>query len=52
MGRPYCHLRLDERRAIEDMLHAKVPVDEIAAAIGRHRLTVYREIKRNGFEDG
>ena len=33
------------------MLHAKVPVNEITAAIGRHRSTVYREIKRNGFED-
>ena len=47
----HTELDLRERRAIEDMLHAKVPVNEIAAAIGRHRSTVYREIKRNGFED-
>lgn len=47
------HTELDlcERRAIEDMLNAKVPGNEIAAEIGRHRSTVYREIKRNGFED-
>ena len=47
----HTELDLRERRAIEDMLHAKVPVNEITAAIGRHRSTVYREIKRNGFED-
>ena len=47
----HTELDLRKRRAIEDMLHAKVPVNEIAAAIGRHRSTVYREIKRNGFED-
>ncbi len=33
------------------MLNAKVPVSKIAAEIGRHRSTVYREIKRNHFED-
>ena len=44
-------LGLRERRAIEDMLHAKMPVREIAAEIGRHRSTVYREIRRNRFED-
>ena len=47
----HTELDLRERRAIEDMLNAKVPVSEIAAEIGRHRSTVYREIKRNGFED-
>ena len=36
-----------ERRAIEDMLNAKIAVREIAAEIGRHVSTVYREIKRN-----
>lgn len=28
-----------------------MPVSKIAAEIGRHRSTVYREIKRNHFED-
>ncbi|WP_299657952.1 IS30 family transposase [uncultured Tateyamaria sp.] len=47
----HAELDLRERRAIEDMLNAKVPVSKIAAEIGRHRSTVYREIKRNHFED-
>ena len=47
----HTELDLRERRAIEDMLNAKVPVSKIAAEVGRHRSTVYREIKRNGFED-
>ena len=47
----HTELDLRERRTIEDMLNANVPVNEIAVAIGRHRSTVYREIKRNHFED-
>ena len=47
----HTELDLRERRAIEDMLIAKVPVSKIAAEIGRHRSTVYREIKRNYFTD-
>lgn len=47
------HTELDlcERRTIEDMLNAKVSVSKIAAEIGRHRSTVYREIKRNFHTD-
>nr|WP_254436022.1 helix-turn-helix domain-containing protein [Ruegeria arenilitoris] len=44
-------LDLRERRAIEDMLNAKLPVSKIATEIGRHRSSVYREIKRNKFSD-
>jgi len=47
----HTELDLRERRAIEDMLNAKVPVSKIATEIGRHRSTIYREINRNGFED-
>ncbi len=47
----HTELDLRERRPIEDMLNAKMPVSKIAAEIGRHRSTVYREIKRNQFED-
>jgi IS30 family transposase len=47
----HTELDLRERRAIEDMLNAKMPVSKIAAEIGRHRSTVYREIKRNYFTD-
>ena len=42
----HAELDLRERRAIEDMLNTKMPVSKIAAEIGRHRSTVYREIKR------
>ena len=42
-------LDLHERRRIEDLPNAKLPVSRIAAEIGRHRSTVHREIKRNAF---
>lgn len=44
-------LNLRERRTIEDMLNAKITVREIAVEIGRHVSTVYREIKRNHYDD-
>ena len=47
----HTELDLRERRAIEDMLNVQMPVSKIAAEIGRHRSTVYREIKRNYFKD-
>lgn len=47
----HTELNLRERRRIEDMLNAKAPIWEIAEAIGRHRSTIYREIKRNAFCD-
>ncbi|NSY41489.1 helix-turn-helix domain-containing protein [Leisingera sp. ANG59] len=47
------HIELDlrGRRATENTLNAKTPVSQIATALGRHRSTVYREIKRNFFSD-
>lgn len=47
----HTELNLRERRAIEDMLHAKMSVREIATEIGRHCSTIYRDIKRNGYTD-
>tara|TARA_R110002110_G_scaffold9321_6_gene46001 strand:- start:916 stop:1449 length:534 start_codon:yes stop_codon:yes gene_type:complete len=47
----HTELELRERRAIEDMLNAKVPISQIAADLGRHRSSIYREIKRNRFVD-
>lgn len=47
----HTELGLRERRAIEDMLKAKISVDRIATEINRHRSKVYREIKRNRFVD-
>lgn len=51
MESAHTELDLRERRTCEDMLNAIMSVNEIAAEIGRHRSTVYREIKRNVFED-
>jgi IS30 family transposase len=47
----HTELGLRERRTIEDMLNAKMSVDKIAVEIGRHRSTVFREIKRNRYID-
>jgi len=44
-------LGLRERRTIENMLNAKMSLSKIAAETGRHRSTVFREIKRNRCED-
>jgi IS30 family transposase len=47
----HSELNLCERRRIEDMLNAKISVREIAAEIGRHVSTIYRDIKRNDYTD-
>ena len=44
-------LNLRERRKIEDMLNAKIPVRVIAEKISGRVSTVYREIKRNRYDD-
>lgn len=51
MGAVYKQLNITERRTIEDLLHRKTNVTEIARRINRHRSTVYREIKRNFYKD-
>ena len=44
---PYSHIDLAERRQIQDMLTAGIPVAAIARRPGRHRSTIHREIARN-----
>ncbi|QCN94596.1 IS30 family transposase [Azospirillum argentinense] len=51
MGRQYSHIDLAERRRIQKMRDAKVPVVVIAAELGRHRSTIHREIRRNFYHD-
>ena len=51
MPSSYIHLGLEERRRICRLREAKVPVAEIAAALGRHRATIHREIARNSWHD-
>ena len=48
---PYRHLTLEERRTLFRLLHAKVPLNESARQLGRHRATIYREISRNLFRE-
>ncbi len=47
------HTELDtrKRRLIEDLLAARAPVARIAKRLSRHRSTIYREIRRNSFDD-
>src|SRR5262245_9494421 len=43
----YTHLSMRDRCLISTFLSMKTPVDTIAERSGRHRSTIYREIKRN-----
>ena len=52
MARTYRQLDLDERRTLFRLVEARTPVGEIAARLGRHPSTVYRELGRNRFRDG
>ncbi len=51
MGRSYRHLSLEERRKIAKWREAKMPVPEVADQLGRAASTIYRELKRNFFDD-
>ena len=47
MRRTYSHIDLDERRRIARWRSAGLSVDLIAQKLGRHRSTIFRELKRN-----
>ena len=47
-GVAYHQLTNEERYMIAAMRQQSRPVPEIAAELGRHRSTIYREVKRNG----
>ena len=49
MVQGYDHLTLDERRQIFHLREARQPVGVIAVRLGRHRSTIYRELRRNFF---
>lgn len=44
-------LTLDDRRLIFRLLEAKQSIPAIAARLGRHRVTIHREIRRNWYDD-
>ncbi len=52
MGGRDCHLSLAERRTLFQLREARQPVGVIAATLGRHRSTIYRELRRNFFRGG
>jgi IS30 family transposase len=49
MSQNYCHLSLDERRTIFNLLGKNISKTEISQILGRHRSTVFREVRRNSF---
>ncbi|MGO4441550.1 IS30 family transposase [Rhizobium sp. RAF56] len=50
---PHCYsqLTLADRRRLLHLRERKVSVSEIGRQLGRHRSTIYRELKRNTFHD-
>jgi IS30 family transposase len=51
MKRTYSRIDMDERRKIARWRTAGISVDVIAEKLGRHRSTIFRELRRNVFED-
>jgi transposase, IS30 family len=51
-GPCYQQLTLADRRRLHHLVERKVPINEMARQLGRHRSTIYREIRRNTFHDG
>jgi IS30 family transposase len=51
MSRCYQQLTLADRRRLHQFVERKVPINEMARQLGRHRSTIYREIRRNTFHD-
>nr|WP_281282931.1 helix-turn-helix domain-containing protein [Rubellimicrobium rubrum] len=48
---PFVHLSLEERWQLARLREQKIAVDEIARVLGRHRSTIYRELRRNWWHD-
>lgn len=51
MERTYSQIDMDERRKIARWRDGGVKVDIIAEKLGRHRSTIFRELRRNTFID-
>ena len=51
MGTGCAQLSVEERRKIERWRLAKISPDEMARVLGRHRSTIFRELRRNHFQD-
>lgn len=51
MSHRYSQLNLADRRRLHHFVERKLPINEMARQLGRHRSTIYREIRRNTFHD-
>ena len=51
MQHRYHQLSLDDRRTIYQLIEARTPVSVVAARLGRHPSSIYRELKRNHCHD-
>jgi IS30 family transposase len=51
LSRCYTQITLADRRRLHHLVAANVPINEMARQPGRHRSTIFRELRRNAFED-
>lgn len=51
MSRCYTQITLADRRRLHQLMTAKASINDMARLLGRHRSTIYREIRRNTFHD-
>lgn len=51
MARKYKRMKFEDRKKIEIMLRHNASIAEIAAAVGVHRDTIYKELKRSGADE-
>lgn len=51
MGQAYSQLNLQDRRRIDQLRNQNISINEIARILSRHRSTIYRELRRNRFDD-
>ena len=47
MSRCYQQLTLADRRRLHHLVERKVPINEMARQLGRHRSTIFAEIRRS-----
>jgi IS30 family transposase len=51
MSRRYSQPNLADRHRLFHFVERKLPIKGMARELGRHRSTIYREIRRNTFHD-
>lgn len=51
MGTQYSHLNLEERCKVAKWREAKMPISEITDRLSRDASTIYRDLRRNNYDD-